>query len=294
MAKPVQGVLKFPAGGSVGVGTNVAFDGVCHDSRPMNAHLELKFIHESKRITRIRGMEQVYTPHMTDYPDWQTFPNAMSGNQFTVSTATLPPGSYPIDIQPVSSFSSLAVVIVPTAGAGKLTVNHWVDPGGTVPAESDVFRFRPGAALVVRTPLRAPYVGLTIDSTGAGDLIASFWASLLASSSDRVTYPVTGQQAGIDTRPLAAGAVDQWRMPAINAGPALLAFAPADTSGKLKVEVIATDELDSPMYHIMFPLTPTAAIHQALQLPGEITVVQVTNTDGVASHTYGVSLICPP
>jgi hypothetical protein len=44
----------------------------------------------------------------------------------------------------------------------------------------------------------------------------------------------------------------------------------------------------------MFPVAPKALLMQPLQLPGEITIVQVVNTDGANAHSYGVSLICPP
>lgn len=251
-------------------------------------------MHGTKHINRVLWSPTAYTKPVTDFPDWQSFPNAIGGNLFSTPTATLPPGTYDTPVVPVTSFSSLSAVIVPTAGAGQLVVAHWVDALGTIAAEADIFRYRPAAPLVVRTPLRASYVSLALVVTSPGDLTASFWATLLASSSDRVTYPVTGQQAGIDTRSLGAGAVDQWRMPGINSGQAMLAWAPADTSAKLTVEVFCTDENDNGLYHVMYPVATTAHLMQPLCLPGEITVVQVTNTDGVAAHSYGVSLICPP
>src|SRR5690348_4905847 len=152
---------------------------------------------------------------MNDYPDWQQFPTAMGGNLFPAVAQDLTPGAHPTPVVPVTSYSSLSVVISPTAGAGTLTVSHWADPAGTVSAESDTWRYRPGAALVMRTPLRAAYVSLTLTVTSPGNLTASTWASLLASASDRVSYPVTAQQAGVDNTVLDGGAVDQWRMPEI-------------------------------------------------------------------------------
>lgn len=241
----------------------------------------------------MRWVPAVYTPGMSDYPDWQTFPVAMAGNLFGAVSQVLTPGPHATPVIPVTSFSSLSVVIVPTAGAGTLTVSHWADPAGTVSAETDTWRFRPGAALVMRTPLRAAYVSLTLSVTSPGNLTASTWATLLASTSDRVSYPVSGQQAGVDTHAIAAGAVDEWRLPAVVAGPAMLAFKPYDTSGKVTVEVYTTDELDTEMYYVMFPVAPTVPLMQPLQLPGEITIVAVTNTDSATAHTYGVNLICP-
>lgn len=231
---------------------------------------------------------------MTDYPDWQTFPVAMGTNLFTSPSGPIPPGTYPTAVIPVTSFSSLSVVIVPTAGAGTLTVNHWADAAGTISTESDTFRFRVGGALVVRTPLRSGYVSLTLAVTSPGNLTGSYWATLLASASEHVTFPVTGQQAGVDNTTIAAGATDQWRLPAICGGEALLSFLPGNTLSKLTVEVITEDELGNEMYHLMFPVAPAAGINQLLVLPGEVVVVQVVNTDGAAAHSYGVSLVCGP
>lgn len=231
---------------------------------------------------------------MTDYQDWQSFPTAQAGNLFTNPTQNLATGNYPGPVVPVTSYSSLSAVIVPSAGAGQLIVSHWADAAGTIAAEADTFLFRPGANLIMRTPLRAPYVQLTLKATSVANLVASTFATLLASSSDRISYPVPGQQGGVDNTVLAAGAVDQWRMPAINSGSAMLGFLPGNTLAVLQVEVFATNELDVFAYHIMFPQKPAALLTQPLELPGQITVIQVTNTDGANAHSYGVSLICPP
>jgi len=231
---------------------------------------------------------------MPDYPDWQTFPNAMGVNLFTAVASNLAPGPHPTAVIPVTSYSSLSVVILPTAGAAKLTVSHWADAAGTVSTDTDTFRFRPGAALVMRCPLRSAYVSLTITVAGAVNLVASTWATLLASPSSGVSFPITGQQAGVDDTTLAAGATDQWRLPAVVAGNAMLAFLPGNTLGVVTVEVFVTDELDVEMYEVMFPVAPKAWFMQPLQLPGEITIVQVVNTDVANAHSYGVSLICPP
>lgn len=231
---------------------------------------------------------------MTDYPDWQQFPNAIGPNLFPAASVNDPTGTYPGTVLAVSSYASLSVAIVPTAGAGKLIVQHWTDAAGTMSAETDTYRFRVGAALVVRLPLRATYVQLTLEVTSGANLVASTWAALLNSSSERVTFPVGGQQAGTYDTVIAASAVDQWRMPAINAGNAMLSFLPGNTLGVLQVEVIAQDELGNRLYEIMFPVLPTAIFNQPLQLPGEVTIVEITNTDAANAHSYGVSLICPP
>jgi hypothetical protein len=230
---------------------------------------------------------------MSDYPDWQTFPTAMAGNLLTSASQTLTPGHHVTGVLPVTSFASLSIVIVPTAGACQVTVNHWADAAGTISTETDTFRARVGGALVVRLPLRSAYVSIDLFVTSAGNLVASTWATLLNSASDRVSFPVPGQQAGAENTVVNAGATDQWRMPAINAGAAVLAFLPGNTLAKLTVEVFTEDELGNVMYHLMWPVAPAAGITQALQLPGEIVVVQIVNTDGAAAHSYGVSLVCP-
>lgn len=238
-------------------------------------------------------MGEIYTKTMTDFPDWQQFPNAIASNLFTAANQTLTPGVHNGNVLPVSSFSSLGVVIQPSAGAGKLTVNHWIDAAGTMSAESDVFRFRVGAALVMRTPLRAPYVSLSLNVTSAGSLTANTWATLLSGASDRIAYPLPSQQAGIENTVLAGGAEDQWRLPAIVSGDAFLTFLPGNTLGVVTVEVIAEDELGNTLYHIMFPQAPTNFLNIPLSLTNDVIIVQVVNTDGANAHSYGVSLITP-
>lgn len=232
---------------------------------------------------------------MSDYPDWQTFPNAIGSNLFPGASVNLATGAYPGAVLPASSYSSLSVTVVPASGAGTIVIQHWSDAAGTMSAQTDTFRFRQGAALVVRVPLRATYVQLTLNVTSGANLVASTWAALLNSSSERVTFPVAGQQAGAGpARVLPASAQDQWRVPAICAGNGMLAFAPADATGKLQVYVQAADELGAQLYYIMPPAQPVALLMQPLALPGQVTEIVVTNTDAGAPHTYAVSLICPP
>lgn len=231
---------------------------------------------------------------MSDYPDWQTFPTAMASNLFTSPSQNLAPGHHVTAVLPVTSFSSLSVVVLPTAGAGQLIVNHWADAAGTISTDTDTLRYRVGGALVVRLPLRSAYVSIDLFVTSAVNLVASTWATLLNSASDRVSFPLPGQQAGVDNTVLNGGATDQWRMPAIVGGNATLAFLPGNTLAKLTVEVFTEDELGNAMYHLMFPVAPVNGIVQPLSLPSEVVLIQVVNTDGAAAHSYGVSLVWPP
>lgn len=230
---------------------------------------------------------------MTDYPDWQSFPSAQSGNLFSAISQTLAPGNYATAVLPATSFSSYSAVILPTSGAGRLVISHWADSAGTVSIATDTFIYAQGAALVVRGPLRGPYVQLTIQVTSAGNLVASTWATLLASSSSRITYPVATQQAGDESQTLSGGVQAQWRVPAIVSGPAMLLYFPGDATGKITVQVVATDELANVVYTIFPTAAPVANLVQPLQLPDKIVLMKITNTDTV-NHSYGVSLICPP
>lgn len=229
-----------------------------------------------------------------DYPDYQAFASSMGANLFAGAQQVLAPGAHNTAVVPVTSYQSLSVIVAPTTGAGNLVVSHWVDPAGTISASMDTFRFRVGTALVLRMPLRAPYVQLTLNVTSVANLTATTWATPLASSSDRISFPVGGQQAGDPTQILAAGVVAEWRVPAICAGPAMLMMRPGDTSGKITFAVNAADEKDNILYPIMQAVAPTVLTMQPLQLPGQITEIFVTNTDTVNPHEYGVSLICPP
>lgn len=230
---------------------------------------------------------------MPDFPDWQAFPSAQGANLFTAVSQTLPPGTYTSVVMPVTSFSSLSAVINPSSGSGQLLVNHWADSAGTVSADTDTFLFTQGAALVVRTPLRSPYMSLTLKVTSAGNLVATTWATLLASSSARVTFPVPTQQAGDESQTLGGGVQAQWRIPAIVSGPGMLLYFPGDNSGKITVQVVATDELANVLYTVFPTTAPTANLVQPLQIPDKPILIKITNTDTV-NHSYGVSLIVPP
>ena len=56
-----------------------------------------------------------------NYPDGQTAATAQNGNYFTAVSQTLAPGTTTGTVKPCGSFSSLSLVIVPTAGTAKVT-----------------------------------------------------------------------------------------------------------------------------------------------------------------------------
>lgn len=271
----------------------VRFDGLGDAPEPIRRNLKHYKFHSANRTIRFWWWGGGYDQPVSDFPDWQKITTAMGSNLFSAVSQNLAPGNYPTAVIPVTSYSSLSAVILPTSGAGQLVVQHWADAAGTISAEADTWRFQIGAALVMRTPLRAPYMQLTLKVTSAGNLVASTWATLLASSSDRVTYPVKSQQAGNENQTLGGGVLAQWRLPAVVAGPAMLAFWPSDTTGKLAVSVVATDELNTVKYTVMPAVTPTTVLMQPLQLPDDIIVIDIKNTDTL-NHAYGVSLIWPP
>lgn len=231
---------------------------------------------------------------MTDYPDWQVAASTQSGNAFAALTQTLAPGSHPGAVTAVYSWSSLNMVVVPSAGACKVTVSHWADLAGTQLIGSDSWNVSVATPLTVRVPLRGPYAQLTLNVTSAGSLTAETWGVFQTYPADRISFPIAGKQIFEPFRTLTPSATFTYTMPAMVAGAANWSFVPFDNAGKLNPFVQIVDELGNVLARVSDRGNPVAIDDSILQLPDQIVQVVVTNEDAAASHTYGFSLIVPP
>ena len=231
---------------------------------------------------------------MTDFPDWQQFPNAQSDNLFPSYQQTLTPGVHTGTVIPALSWSSLIIIASPTAGAAKLTVTHFADAAATQPIDSDTWPLNTSTRLVMRTPLRGKFIRIDYNVTSAGNLTVQNWANFLSASSDRISFPVSNQNLSDFAHVLAANGDKTYNIGEICAGMSLFYFKPYDTSGKLAVVIHAVDELGNTGQLIADFGSPTTLVQQLITVPDVIIQVEVHNNDGAASHTYDFSLTVPP
>lgn len=231
---------------------------------------------------------------MTDYPDWQVFSNAQSTNLFPDFTQVLAPGVNDGTMIAALSWSSLIIIAEAGDGAGQLTVTHFADEAGTLSIDSDTWPVNSTTKLVVRTPLRGPYVRIDVNVTSAGNMTLFNWANFLSASSDRISFPVGQQNLSDFNHALAASGDITYTAGEITAGMAYFYFKPYDTTGKLAVVLHAVDELGNPAQLIADWGKPTALLHELITVPDLILQVEVQNTDATATHTYDFSLTIPP
>jgi len=231
---------------------------------------------------------------MTDYPDWQTYPNAQSDNLFSAFAQVLAPGLHSTPIIAALSWSSLMVIVTPSAGACKVQVNHFADLAGTQQIDSDTWSVNTTTVLVVRTPLRGKYVRIDITVTSAGSLTAHTWANFLSATSDHISFPVAQQNVSQFGYSLAANGTFTTNLGEICAGTALFFYNPHDATGKNRVSIHAVDELGNSGQLIAYFGFPTAAVQQQISIPDLIVQVEIDNTDGAAAHVFDFALTVPP
>ena len=231
---------------------------------------------------------------MTDFPDWQQFPNAQSDNLFPGFTQTLTPGVHQGVMLPALSWSSIMLMANPTAGAAQITLGHYADQAGTMEIDSDTWPVNTTTRLVVRSPLRGKYIRIDYNVTSGVSLQTENWANFLSASSDHISFPVSTQNLSDFAHVLAASGTKTYSVGEISAGQALFYFKPYDTTGKLEVSIHAVDELGNPGQLIAEFGQPTGIVQQLIMVPDNIVTVEVDNKDGAATHTYDFSLTIPP
>lgn len=242
----------------------------------------------------MRGVCKSYHETVTDFPDWQSYPNAQSDNLYPAFTQTLAPGTHSTAVIPALSWSSVTIAVTVTAGAGQIQLNHFANAAGTEQIDSDNWPVNTTTRLVVRSPLRGKYIRLDTIVTSPADLAGSFWGNFLSASSDRISFPVSSQNLSAYDSTLAASASITYNSGEITAGPALFYVKPYDASGKLAVALHCVDELGNPGDLIADFGTPAALTQQLITVPDKILQVEIANTDTAAAHTYDFSLTVPP
>lgn len=230
---------------------------------------------------------------MTDFPDWQAFPNAQSDNLFTSFNATIPPGTVSTAVLPALSWSSIMIAVSASAGAGQIQLNHFADQAATQQIDSDNWPFNANTSLRVRSPLRGKFIRIDVIVTSPGNLTGEFWANFLSASSDRISFPVSQQNLSDFDRTLAAGASATYDIGEIVGGQAFFYVKPYDTAAGLEVVMFVVDENGNPGQLICDFGKPTAIVRQQLAIPDQIVRVEIDNV-GTAAHTYDFSLTVPP
>lgn len=239
-------------------------------------------------------MPVAYTATMTDYPDWQAYPSAQSDNLFPAANQVLAPGLHSTPVIPAVNWSSVTVLVQPSAGACHVQLAHFADQAATILTGSDTLPANATTALLVRTPLRGRYFRVNVTVTSPGNMTALTWASLASAPASRLSFPVGQQNAHDLGRTLAAGATTTYSPGFIVAGLALAYLKPYDATGKLTMVIRAVDELGNTVAPVADFGAPAALTQQLITVPDEILQVVVTNTDLAGPHTYDLAVTIPP
>lgn len=294
VAEPHRDGAQVPAFRAARARFEVILDRVCQDGELVGWYLELYKIHDGHHIRPTRWMLAVYTVSMTDYPDWQSFPTAQSANIFPAFSQTLTPGTHSTPVVAAANWSSLAVIVKPSAGAGQLQVNHYADAAGTQIIDSNKWPINTTTYLDVRTPLRGLYANLQLFVTSPGNLTATTWANFLSASSERISFPAGQQNVSDFNHSLAAGATMNYSPGVIAAGQAEFYIKPYDALSKLNVALLTADELGNNGQLVADFGTPAAIVRELITVPDLILRLSITNTDGANPHSYDFSLTIPP
>lgn len=227
---------------------------------------------------------------MPGYPDWQAYPQWLGQPLVSQPDLGLAPGTHTLYSGAAPAYASLQVRFVPAGGYGRLKLSWYLDAALTKGMGSDTYLVNQYSGLLLLYPVQAPYLVVSLDVTSTvtitGELVVS-------PSNLQITAPATrsGVLADDDAGVSVAASSTYNNSPSFQAaGPATWAIMPADTSGKLHFTLAVTDETDTVVYTLWDAGTPTGPVLYQVTLPLAPVVIQVTNTDTVAAHTFSDSL----
>lgn len=232
------------------------------------------------------------TPH--GHPDYQDIVNTSTPNLFPALTQTIPAGNTVFPVTPVASWGSLQLNVGPQAGQGSARIEHFTDAAGLNSVGFDQWSVIPSCGLIVRSPLRATYVQLSLFASLGVPMTLQSYASMQSTTADKLSFPVGYQSAKFQNTSVPANTLINVRPSHIAAGEAWLYVHPHDAAGKLTVSIQTEDSTGAQVELLYLNGSFAADITQRLLIPDRIVDVLVQNNDVAAPHSLDLTLIIPP
>jgi len=229
---------------------------------------------------------------MPGHPDWQSVNQqhtnsliASASESFAVGETTLYEGA-------TSSWASLVMRFQPTAGAGLLYVAWYSDAEFTQFLSSDTWFINSNCGVNVRYPVQGPFAQIILDVTSTAAMTTSAWLLPSQTGPGQTSYLLSAQLLAASGS-VAASGTNTTYCPWLCRGLAWLSFTPDDTSAKLTVKVIATDELGGTERTIAEISAVTATTDLLFCVPDLPLMMTVTNASATTAHSFAATLTIP-
>ena len=228
------------------------------------------------------------------HPDYQSVPNWQSFNLLPASSVNQAPGSIAGVVIPVSQWAATRLRVLPSAGQAVLTLNWWLDAGGTNGAGSETFRVNSHTGLNVVIINEAQFIQLTINNTGAVNFAARTYMAGVNAHAGKVSYPVISNEVNILGETIPASGSAKHPLGWLQPGPVYLNINPADATGKLQFFLTLEDEAGNTIGNLGGPYQPTTDFNLTVYTVPEILSLHLFNQDAAGAHTYTATLLIAP
>jgi len=229
---------------------------------------------------------------MPGHPDWQSVNQQQNEALVATETQSYQLGSNTVWTGTTSSWAALVIRFKPSAGAGKLTVFWYTDSTYNTFIGADTWEINSNTGVNVRYPVQGPYAKIIMDVTGTVSMETVAWILPSQTAPDHTEYLLSAQLLAASGSVAASGTSTTY-CTWLCRGLAWLSFTPDDTSGKLKIQVIATDELGGTEYTIAEISAVTETTNLLLCVPDLPLNMVVTNASATTAHSFAATLTIP-
>lgn len=192
---------------------------------------------------------------------------------------------------PLHNWASIKVLINTVSTSMAMVVNYWNDQAMTQLAGTYTLYASIAAPVVVLVPADAQWVTITLDPGLSTAMTCYVNVAPCNVATSKLVYSGSGGTLASGNVSVPASGANTQFMGVTAPGPAFLFFGPVDTTGKLTLEMLGSENPPTGAFDLAKWTGPTAEINTLILLPDFAVDFHITNTDAAAAHSFRLTCI---
>lgn len=229
---------------------------------------------------------------MPGTPDWQKATQVQDAPIANISTEYISSGqNYNTGLIAINSWRTIRLHIGFNAGYGTVQILFNDVDNAILPQYTKTWNLNVNTDLDILVPVMGQYFEVIVSNEDSITATASIYIAACNVPVSDITYPNIGSGDYQTTAKIAASTTETVYPQLMYAGSATVSFTPYDTSGKIAVTVQKI-KYDGTVLETAADLgQPTTATIQRISVPGDLVVLNLTNTDSAGPHSSRAALV---
>lgn len=225
------------------------------------------------------------------HPDWQAYAN-WRDIFATASNVTVPHGGQiPIGNFVTTNWSSLVVAVDASTTGVELQISWFADTARTQFVNFDQWEITADTDIIALVPCKGNLAEIVISNNNAVDEVVDYTIQPTNVVTPYIRALDSPLRSALFGTTLLHNATASLFPTELIGGPTYVLFSPNDTTGKLNMNLETLNSSKVAQSILINSVAPVAPVAFSLIVPAEPLRAVVTNTDGVSSHTFSLSIV---